>query len=133
MLDDAVMLARRLRALGRPVTLRVVPDLPHGFLSLSQLCRETREATALCTRILQDMLAPPPAPGSPPVGPTAPRRHRARRRASTPGAPPAPGAAPRRASAPAVSHPREPKPAPPTPPPATPQGEGRGKRVGARS
>ncbi|XP_016064636.1 PREDICTED: hormone-sensitive lipase [Miniopterus natalensis] len=43
MLDDSVMFARRLRSLGKPVTLSVVEDLPHGFLSLASLCRETRQ------------------------------------------------------------------------------------------
>ncbi|XP_014438309.1 hormone-sensitive lipase, partial [Tupaia chinensis] len=47
MLDDSVMFARRLRSLGHPVTLRVVEDLPHGFLSLASLCRETRQASQL--------------------------------------------------------------------------------------
>ncbi|KAM6188774.1 LOW QUALITY PROTEIN: hormone-sensitive lipase [Sarcoramphus papa] len=65
MLDDSVALARRLRALGRPVTLRVVPDLPHGFLSLA-LSPETRQATAICTRLIRDILQPP---GAPPDGP----------------------------------------------------------------
>ncbi|XP_049649242.1 hormone-sensitive lipase [Accipiter gentilis] len=62
MLDDSVALARRLRALGRPVTLRVVPDLPHGFLSLGPLSPETRQATAICTRLIRDILQPPSAP-----------------------------------------------------------------------
>ncbi|KAJ7303994.1 hypothetical protein JRQ81_011511 [Phrynocephalus forsythii] len=59
MLDDSVMFARRLRAVGQPVTLRVVQDLPHGFLSLSQLCRETRQATSICTELIRDVLLPP--------------------------------------------------------------------------
>uniref|UniRef100_A0A8D0FUJ8 Hormone-sensitive lipase n=1 Tax=Strix occidentalis caurina TaxID=311401 RepID=A0A8D0FUJ8_STROC len=68
MLDDSVALARRLRALGRPVTLQVVPDLPHGFLSLGPLSPETRQATAICTRLIRDILQPPSAP------PDGPRR-----------------------------------------------------------
>ncbi|XP_035485492.2 hormone-sensitive lipase isoform X1 [Scophthalmus maximus] len=48
MLDDSVMFAKRLRSLDRPVTLCVVDDLPHGFLSLSQLSKETREAANVC-------------------------------------------------------------------------------------
>uniref|UniRef100_A0A8C8RZB4 Hormone-sensitive lipase n=1 Tax=Pelusios castaneus TaxID=367368 RepID=A0A8C8RZB4_9SAUR len=65
MLDDSVMFARRLRELGQPVTLQIVQDLPHGFLSLSQLCRETRQASALCTRIIREILLPtePMPPG----------------------------------------------------------------------
>ncbi|XP_075047005.1 hormone-sensitive lipase isoform X2 [Mixophyes fleayi] len=72
MLDDSVMFAKRLRALSRPVTLHVVEDLPHGFLSLSQLSQETRNATAVCVqRIRQILREEPPAPP-----PTAPRKHR---------------------------------------------------------
>ncbi|XP_074075467.1 hormone-sensitive lipase isoform X2 [Macrotis lagotis] len=56
MLDDSVMFARRLRTLGRPVSLRVVEDLPHGFLSLASLCRETRQATALCVERIRLIL-----------------------------------------------------------------------------
>ncbi|XP_036603833.1 hormone-sensitive lipase isoform X1 [Trichosurus vulpecula] len=71
MLDDSVMFARRLRGLGRPVSLRVVEDLPHGFLSLAALCRETRQATALCVERIRLILMPgtemqtPPAPTKP--------------------------------------------------------------------
>ncbi|XP_006901023.1 PREDICTED: hormone-sensitive lipase [Elephantulus edwardii] len=61
MLDDAVMFARRLRALGQPVTLRAVEDLPHGFLSLAALCRETRQATALCVERIRQILSLPGA------------------------------------------------------------------------
>uniref|UniRef100_A0A8C5QH12 Hormone-sensitive lipase n=1 Tax=Leptobrachium leishanense TaxID=445787 RepID=A0A8C5QH12_9ANUR len=70
MLDDSVMFAKRLRGLSRPVTLQVVEDLPHGFLSLSQLSRETRAATDVCVqRIRQILREEPPAP-------PAPRKHR---------------------------------------------------------
>lgn len=48
MLDDSVMFAKRLRNIGQPVTLCIVDDLPHGFLSLSQLSKETREAANVC-------------------------------------------------------------------------------------
>ncbi|XP_067419882.1 hormone-sensitive lipase isoform X2 [Emydura macquarii macquarii] len=84
MLDDAVMFARRLRELGQPVTLRIVQDLPHGFLSLSGLCRETRQATALCTRIIREILLPS-AP-APPAAPASPRKHRKLERRPAPGA-----------------------------------------------
>uniref|UniRef100_A0A8D2DYF4 Hormone-sensitive lipase n=1 Tax=Sciurus vulgaris TaxID=55149 RepID=A0A8D2DYF4_SCIVU len=60
MLDDSVMFARRLRSLGQPVTLRVVEDLPHGFLSLASLCRETRQAAELCVERIRLILTPPP-------------------------------------------------------------------------
>ncbi|XP_036023999.1 hormone-sensitive lipase isoform X4 [Onychomys torridus] len=62
MLDDSVMFARRLRDLGQPVTLNVVEDLPHGFLSLAALCRETRQATELCVQRIRLVLNPPAAP-----------------------------------------------------------------------
>lgn len=67
MLDDSVMFARRLRSLGKPVTLRVVEDLPHGFLSLAALCRETRQAAALCVERIRLVLTPPgtTAPAAP--------------------------------------------------------------------
>ncbi|KAL8219706.1 UNVERIFIED_CONTAM: hypothetical protein K2H54_031540 [Gekko kuhli] len=75
-LDDSVMFARRLRALGKPVTLRVVQDLPHGFLSLSQLCRETRQASTLCTELIRKILRPEEeaAPQPPPAASL--RKHR---------------------------------------------------------
>ncbi|XP_032084318.1 hormone-sensitive lipase isoform X2 [Thamnophis elegans] len=80
MLDDSVMFAQRLRALGRPVTLRVVQDLPHGFLSLSQLCRETRQASAVCTEIIRSILVPSDA--APPPPPAALPKHRKLERTS---------------------------------------------------
>lgn len=48
LLDDSVMFAKRLTKIGQPVSLTVVEDLPHGFLSLSQLSRETQEASDIC-------------------------------------------------------------------------------------
>ncbi|KAM9224426.1 hormone-sensitive lipase isoform 2-T2 [Dugong dugon] len=80
MLDDSVMFARRLRSLGQPVTLRVVEDLPHGFLSLAALCRETREATALCVERIRLVLSPP--------GTAAPAPHRGLERRLAPATPP---------------------------------------------
>ena len=65
MLDDSVMMAKRLRNVGQPVTLCVVDELPHGFLSLSQLSRETREAANVCVGRIREILdakdTPPPA------------------------------------------------------------------------
>ncbi|XP_067094667.1 hormone-sensitive lipase isoform X1 [Osmerus mordax] len=64
MLDDSVMMAKRLRNVGQPVTLCVVDELPHGFLSLSQLSRETREAANVCVGRIREILdakdTPPP-------------------------------------------------------------------------
>ncbi|XP_029425924.1 hormone-sensitive lipase isoform X1 [Nannospalax galili] len=69
MLDDSVMLARRLRDLDQPVTLNVVEDLPHGFLSLAALCRETRQAAELCVERIRLVLTPPAAPTPAPTAP----------------------------------------------------------------
>ncbi|KAJ6663755.1 hypothetical protein lerEdw1_009834 [Lerista edwardsae] len=76
MLDDSVMFARRLRALGQPVTLRVVQDLPHGFLSLSQLCRETRQASLLCTELIRNILLSPEPALPQPASASPHRTHR---------------------------------------------------------
>lgn len=63
MLDDSVMFAKRLRNVEQPVTLCVVDDLPHGFLSLSQLSKETREASNVCMeRIREVFIAKDPPP-----------------------------------------------------------------------
>ncbi|XP_028679686.1 hormone-sensitive lipase [Erpetoichthys calabaricus] len=64
MLDDSVMFAKRLRAIGQPVSLCVVEDLPHGFLSLSQLSRETKEAANICVNRIREIFSeetPPPS------------------------------------------------------------------------
>ncbi|XP_066528877.1 hormone-sensitive lipase isoform X2 [Hoplias malabaricus] len=63
MLDDSVMFAKRLRNVEQPVTLCVVDDLPHGFLSLSQLSKETREASNVCMERIKEVFTmkdPPP-------------------------------------------------------------------------
>uniref|UniRef100_A0A3P8RI38 Hormone-sensitive lipase n=1 Tax=Astatotilapia calliptera TaxID=8154 RepID=A0A3P8RI38_ASTCA len=64
MLDDSVMFAKRLRNINQPVTLCVVDDLPHGFLSLSQLSRETREAANVCVERIRAVFTQdtPPEP-----------------------------------------------------------------------
>lgn len=61
MLDDSVMFAKRLRSISQPVTLTIVEDLPHGFLSLSQLSKETQEALTICTKRIREVFeqAPP--------------------------------------------------------------------------
>ncbi|XP_032391632.1 lipase, hormone-sensitive a [Etheostoma spectabile] len=48
LLDDSVMFAKKLRDMGQPVSLTVVEDLPHGFLSLLQLAKETVVAAEIC-------------------------------------------------------------------------------------
>lgn len=69
MLDDSVMFAKRLRDIDQPVTLCVVDDLPHGFLSLSQLSRETREAAGVCVGRIRAVFTQKDTPPEP-------RKHR---------------------------------------------------------
>lgn len=69
MLDDSVMFAKRLRNIEQPVTLCVVDDLPHGFLSLSQLSRETREAANVCVERIRAVFTQKDTPPEP-------RKHR---------------------------------------------------------
>lgn len=45
--------AKKLRDMGQPVSLTVVEDLPHGFLSLSQLAKETEVASSVCVEQLR--------------------------------------------------------------------------------
>ncbi|XP_047454459.1 hormone-sensitive lipase isoform X2 [Mugil cephalus] len=69
MLDDSVMFAKRLRNVDQPVTLCVVDDLPHGFLSLSQLSKETREAANVCCERIRAVFTEKDTPPEP-------RKHR---------------------------------------------------------
>ncbi len=69
MLDDSVMFAKRLRGVDQPVTLCVVDDLPHGFLSLSQLSKETREAANVCVERIRAVFTQTDTPPEP-------RKHR---------------------------------------------------------
>ncbi|XP_060948937.1 lipase, hormone-sensitive a isoform X2 [Limanda limanda] len=67
LLDDSVMFAKKLRDMGQPVSLTVVEDLPHGFLSLSQLAKETEVASEICIeriRLIFEQENPTPAPRS---------------------------------------------------------------------
>ncbi|KAI7798991.1 lipase, hormone-sensitive a [Triplophysa rosa] len=56
LLDDSVMFAKKLRNMNQPVTLSVVEDLPHGFLSLVQVCKETQEASDICVKRIREVL-----------------------------------------------------------------------------
>uniref|UniRef100_UPI003AAC9975 lipase, hormone-sensitive a n=1 Tax=Centroberyx gerrardi TaxID=166262 RepID=UPI003AAC9975 len=55
LLDDSVMFAKKLRDMGQPVSLTVVEDLPHGFLSLSQLSKDTEVATEICLQRMREV------------------------------------------------------------------------------
>ncbi|KAG7278778.1 hypothetical protein CRUP_019084 [Coryphaenoides rupestris] len=63
LLDDSVTFAKKLRDMGQPVTLSVAEDLPHGFLSLSQLTKETEVASDICVQRIKEVFLqknPPP-------------------------------------------------------------------------
>uniref|UniRef100_A0AAY4DNM0 Hormone-sensitive lipase n=1 Tax=Denticeps clupeoides TaxID=299321 RepID=A0AAY4DNM0_9TELE len=55
LLDDSVMFAKKLKGIGQPVTLTVIEDLPHGFLSLLQLSKETQEASDICVNRMREI------------------------------------------------------------------------------
>ncbi|XP_051949553.1 hormone-sensitive lipase-like [Xyrauchen texanus] len=55
LLDDSVMFAKKLRNMNQPVTLTVVEDLPHGFLSLLKLSKETQEASDICVQRIREV------------------------------------------------------------------------------
>lgn len=58
------MFAKKLRDMGQPVSLTVVEDLPHGFLSLSQLAKETEVASEICVEQMRKIFqqeSPTPA------------------------------------------------------------------------
>ncbi|XP_038848030.1 hormone-sensitive lipase-like [Salvelinus namaycush] len=55
LLDDSVMFARKLQNMGQPVTLRVVEDLPHGFLSLSGFAEEIKVASDICVERIREV------------------------------------------------------------------------------
>ncbi|XP_069033144.1 lipase, hormone-sensitive a isoform X1 [Embiotoca jacksoni] len=59
LLDDSVMFAKKLRAMGQPVSLTVVEDLPHGFLSLYQLAKDTEVAAEICVAQLREIFEKP--------------------------------------------------------------------------
>ncbi|TRY96378.1 hypothetical protein DNTS_029313 [Danionella cerebrum] len=56
LLDDSVMFAKKLRNMKQPVTLNVIEDLPHGFLSLFQFSKETQEAADVCAGWIREVL-----------------------------------------------------------------------------
>ncbi|CAB1312980.1 unnamed protein product [Coregonus sp. 'balchen'] len=55
LLDDSVTFAKKLRDMGQPVTLRVVEDLPHGFLSLSGFAEEIKVASDICVERIREV------------------------------------------------------------------------------
>ena len=56
MLDDSVMFGRRLRDLGQPVTVDILPNLPHGFLNFTLVSSDARQGSDACVARLRQML-----------------------------------------------------------------------------
>ena len=56
LLDDSIMMARKLRDLDRPVHIRVFEDMPHGFLCFPRTSSEVAEANDYCLDQLQTAL-----------------------------------------------------------------------------
>ncbi|XP_055606263.1 hormone-sensitive lipase [Uranotaenia lowii] len=54
-LDDCVMFAKRLKNLNNPVTLDILPGLPHGFLNFASISKEAHEGSKLCVRRIAEM------------------------------------------------------------------------------
>lgn len=56
LLDDSIMFAKKLSGLGKPVTLKVFDNLPHGFLSFSDASVEARHASNFCCDKIREVL-----------------------------------------------------------------------------
>ncbi|XP_068431477.1 lipase, hormone-sensitive a isoform X2 [Clinocottus analis] len=72
LLDDSVMFAKKLRDMGQPVHLTVVEDLPHGFLSLYQLAKETDVAADICVEEMRTIFQQGNLRKRPKLGETSP-------------------------------------------------------------
>ncbi|KAL3211361.1 hypothetical protein MRX96_036464 [Rhipicephalus microplus] len=55
-LDDMIMFAKKLRTLGCQVTMRVLDDLPHGFLNLFPRGNEALDGIQCCVTMLRAAL-----------------------------------------------------------------------------
>ncbi|KAM8713679.1 hypothetical protein ACLKA7_013925 [Drosophila subpalustris] len=55
-LDDCVMLAKKLKRLGRQVSLEILEGLPHGFLNFTMLSNEAMDGSKHCIKSLQTLL-----------------------------------------------------------------------------
>lgn len=70
-LDDCVMFARKLRQLDVPVTLDVLPGLPHGFLNFSPLSKEAHSGSMLCVQRIQQLFDKASRSASPSLSPSS--------------------------------------------------------------
>ncbi|ALC41362.1 CG11055 [Drosophila busckii] len=55
-LDDCVMFAKKLKRLGRAVSLEILEGLPHGFLNFTMLSNEAMEGSKHCIKSLRALL-----------------------------------------------------------------------------
>lgn len=55
-LDDCVMFAKKLKNLGRPVTLDILKGLPHGFLNFTMLSGEAMDGSKHCIKCIKELL-----------------------------------------------------------------------------
>ncbi|XP_011500605.1 PREDICTED: hormone-sensitive lipase [Ceratosolen solmsi marchali] len=55
-LDDCVMFARKLKSMGKSVTLDILPGLPHGFLNFSVVSKEAYEGSLVCVKRIRELL-----------------------------------------------------------------------------
>ncbi|XP_058447335.1 hormone-sensitive lipase isoform X2 [Malaya genurostris] len=55
-LDDCVTFAKRLKKLNNPVTLDILPGLPHGFLNFATISKEAHEGSKACIRRIAELL-----------------------------------------------------------------------------
>lgn len=55
-LDDCVMFAKKLKFLGKSITLDILPGLPHGFLNFSVVSKEAYEGSLVCVKRIRELL-----------------------------------------------------------------------------
>uniref|UniRef100_A0A2M4BDB0 Putative hormone-sensitive lipase hsl n=1 Tax=Anopheles marajoara TaxID=58244 RepID=A0A2M4BDB0_9DIPT len=65
-LDDCVMFAKRLKSLNRPVSLDILPGLPHGFLNFATISKDAHEGSKLCVQRIAELLEIPTNTGEEP-------------------------------------------------------------------
>uniref|UniRef100_A0A2M4AL67 Putative hormone-sensitive lipase hsl n=1 Tax=Anopheles triannulatus TaxID=58253 RepID=A0A2M4AL67_9DIPT len=66
-LDDCVMFAKRLKSLNRPVSLDILPGLPHGFLNFATISKEAHEGSKMCVQRIAELLELPTNAGEEPT------------------------------------------------------------------
>ena len=64
-MDDDVTMAKTLKSLGVPVTLDILRQLPHGFLSLSMVSQEAHVGCKRSVHHIRQLLGLDDVPSSP--------------------------------------------------------------------